>query len=245
MIRHTYFLASTAMALAVLPGQIHADYLQDTLWEQCSPESRDMLANTHRAAIEEHVRRAEASIIPPTPVGDLSCLTDLMEEPLDFFSGGAGLFDSFSNLFDSFTNMGFDEIAIDGINQMICDFAADKWQDVTGSLTGFSLEEITGISMDPFEDVGGLIPNFSGGFNMPSSNNTNTTTSGGYSGPSSSSAPIEVGGNGSEDVPDTLTPEEIAEIEDQNLEILQQEVRRSVREEINDWIANNPGSGGN
>lgn len=179
--RMTGVAAGIALAsMMTMPTQAKAEWIYDMLSEQCSPEARDVMAQAKRAHIEASVRRAEAAITPPAPLGDLSCLTDLMQQPLDFFSGGFGLdsiFGNFGQLFDSFSNLGLDTIAVDGINSAICRFAEEKWGEVTGSLASLSLPDLTGLTLNPISDLGtgGAVPSISGSFNIPQSSAPSST----------------------------------------------------------------------
>lgn len=123
------FLLGSAMAV-LLPGSGVADWVPSTLDQRCEAEDIDGIANSIRDAIEASVRRAEASIQAPTPIGDLGCLDDLMNAPLDIFSNVGGIMDTLSGgLFDSLSF----PIDMDA-SGMLCDFAAAKWGELTGGL---------------------------------------------------------------------------------------------------------------
>lgn len=114
-----------ASALAV-PAQ--ADWVRDAISDDCSPHARDRIAAGTRRQIESAVRRAEASIDPPSSVGDLSCLDGLMKLPLDWFAPTGGLESLFSGSFDGVIGSGASA-------RQMCSFAERKWRQVTRPLT--------------------------------------------------------------------------------------------------------------
>ncbi len=121
--------------------------------ERCSDASRDAIANGARQNVESHVTRSEASIQPPTPVGDLSCLNDLMNINIDFLSGQ---FFSLDTLFQDLMS-GFQNITLEGIGEQvtrqICQFAQEKWEELTEPLN-LSVEDL----------IGDISPNFTSNF---------------------------------------------------------------------------------
>lgn len=129
-----------ALGLTVLLGFIPAaggaqtEIFRSMTNERCSEASRDDIANAARMNVESHVTRAEASIQPPAPVGDLSCLTDLMNIDIDFLSGQ---FFSLESLLGDFMS-GLQNITLEGIgeeiNRQICAFAQEKWAELTEPL---------------------------------------------------------------------------------------------------------------
>jgi len=128
---------------------------------RCSDASRDAIANAARHNVESHVTRAEASIQPPTPVGDLSCLNDLMNIKLDFLSGQ---FLSLDTLFQDLMS-GLQNITLQGIGEdvtrQICQFAQEKWEELTEPLN-LSFEDLLGDVSPGFTSNFALI-NISGG----------------------------------------------------------------------------------
>lgn len=149
--RHVSGLAIIlAMALMPAPAQSN-DWISEVLDDRCSAESKQGITDSVRDAIESSVRRAEAAIQAPSPIGDLSCLTDLMEMPLDTFSNIGGLLDAFESALPS-----LDDFAIDiDVAGMVCGFAAKKWgeltqplNEITGFASDFSLENIISGSLD-------------------------------------------------------------------------------------------------
>lgn len=142
--------------------------------ERCSAGSRDAAANAARQNVESHVTRAEASIQPPTPVGDLSCLNDLMNINLDFLSGQ---FFSLDTLFQDLLS-GFQNITLEGISgevtRQICQFAQEKWEELTEPLN-LSLEDLMGDISPSFTNNFALI-NISGGGGGGSTNPPLTVT---------------------------------------------------------------------
>lgn len=108
------------------------DQVQD---QRCDPEIRDKVSSTVRGKIEAHIARAEAAIQAPIPIGDLSCLDDLMNESIDIFSNIGGLMGTLSaglgnvkggNVSDQFEGM--------DLSGQVCKFAQRKWAEVTTPL---------------------------------------------------------------------------------------------------------------
>lgn len=140
---------ATALLLTAFLGMVPAtsnaqtEIFRSMTNERCSDASRDAVSNAARANVESHVRRAEASIQPPTPVGDLSCLNDLMNINIDFLSGQ---FFSLDSLLGDFMN-GLQNITLEGIgeeiNRQICAFAQKKWSELTEPLN-LSVEDLLG-----------------------------------------------------------------------------------------------------
>lgn len=126
--------ASVAMIAAVSPHAANADWVASSLDQRCHPDDISGVSENVRSAIEAAVRRAEASIQAPAGVADLGCLNDLMSAPIDIFSNvgsvmGAlqgGVFDSLSFPMDM------------DVSGMLCDFAAEKWGNLTEGLDGMS-----------------------------------------------------------------------------------------------------------
>lgn len=131
-------LCAALAAVTIVPGPALADWTRSIQDERCSPESADALSKALRDAIEANVRRAEAVILPPTPVGDLGCLNDLMTAPLDTFSGVGGMLGSLTGGLGNFDggSIGLD---ID-VSGMICKAAAERWADLTEGLSGVDLD---------------------------------------------------------------------------------------------------------
>lgn len=131
-------LGVTLAVAGVAPGVALADWTRGVQDERCSPASADALSQALREAIEGNVRRAEAVILPPTPVGDLGCLNDLMTAPLDSFSGVGGMLGALTGGLGNFDggSIGLD---ID-VSGMICRAAAERWADLTQGLSGVDLD---------------------------------------------------------------------------------------------------------
>jgi len=163
--------------------------------ERCSSASRDAVANAARQNVESRVARAEASIQPPTPVGDLSCLNDLMNIDIDFLSGKMfSIGDIFGDLLG-----GLQDITLEGIQgevtRQICAFAAEKWEDLTKPLN-LSLDDL----------LGDISPGFTSNFALINVTRgdpgTGVVINGGSTSPQPSSAPrIQSGGS---DVQNTI-----------------------------------------
>lgn len=138
---------SLFLGVAPSPAVAQTEIFRSMTNERCSDASRDAIANAARRNVENHVARAEASIQPPTPVGDLSCLNDLMNVNIDFLSGQ---FFSLDSLLGDFMS-GLQNITLEGIGQavgnqvgrQICAFAQEKWSELTEPLN-LSLDDIVG-----------------------------------------------------------------------------------------------------
>lgn len=114
----------------------------------CSDEAKTIVANQVRGNIEDFVRRSEASIMPPSPIGDLSCLSGLMAAPLDTFSGiGSVLGTLGTDLVGQSTS------ALSGlgsaITSKICDYAAEQWGNLTQPLTGAVNQATGALTLSP------------------------------------------------------------------------------------------------
>ncbi len=129
-------------------------WVRDILTDyHCDPEVATRLATATRLGVEREVRRGERSILPPTAVGELSCLNNLMNSPqLDLLfstrsiSPGnilAGILNQtlsggnspFGNLdINSLANGGFDPTRI--ISSSLCQLAQDRWNQETIPLLG-------------------------------------------------------------------------------------------------------------
>lgn len=168
--------APLALVLGMIPATSHADWIPSVLDERCAAEDVNGVSTAVRDSIEASVRRAEASIQAPTPVGDLSCLNDLMLQPLDIFSSIGGLL---SSLQQGLSNLSLN-LDID-VSGMICQMAAEKWAELTQGLGGLDapLSAFSGASANPldrlasgsFSDGGssGLFSGFSGVLNLGNS----------------------------------------------------------------------------
>ena len=127
-------LASAAMALILLPCAASAGWIESTLEPSCSDNSRSRVAAGARKQIEYSVRRAEASLRPPVPVGELSCLDGLMDAPIDQFAPTGSLNSIFFRSFD-------DAVDLPGqAARRICSLAKKSWDDVTRPLETFGFD---------------------------------------------------------------------------------------------------------
>ena len=137
------FGLSALVGLVPVSAGAQTEIFRSMTNERCSAASRDEVANAARLNVESHVTRAEASIQPPTPVGDLSCLNDLMNIDIDFLSGQ---FFSLDSLLGDFMN-GLQNITLEGIgeeiNRQICAFAQEKWSELTEPLN-LSVDDLLG-----------------------------------------------------------------------------------------------------
>lgn len=122
------------------------EWISDIQSDQCSPESRDKIAEAVRESIESKVARAEASIRAPASVADLACLDGLLNADVDIFSKGLSLegFDpnTIINDLTSGLKSGLNvETLTNGVERAVCDFSDQKFNDLTSGLTG-SLDDI-------------------------------------------------------------------------------------------------------
>lgn len=145
MKRHLIAGALTAAGLLAAPLAASA---QDNSWlldlqnPSCSAESKQAVADGVRKQIEDSVARAVAAIQPPAAIGDLSCLNDLMTAPLDMFSNVGGILGSLQGGLNG---------AISGaggsVSRQVCQFAAEKWSEVSGPLNE-RLGTLSGVGSD-------------------------------------------------------------------------------------------------
>ncbi len=121
-------LAMLAMILAIGITPASAEWIHDMMIEDCSEESRDRLAAATRQKIELSVRRAESSIEPPAPIGELGCLDGLMDINIDVFAPVGPLSQIFSGSLDGVLNQA-------GDTRRFCRFARRRWNEMTNPLT--------------------------------------------------------------------------------------------------------------
>ena len=120
--------ATLAMILTIGITPANADWIHDMMIEDCSDASRDRLAAATRQKIELSVRRAESSIEPPAPIGELGCLDGLMDINLDVFAPVGPLSRIFSGSLDGVLNQASD-------SRRFCRFARRRWNEMTNPLT--------------------------------------------------------------------------------------------------------------
>ena len=164
-------LASTALlscSFVMIAAPAMAHWITEKMDESCEPDVKNEMAEGIRKQIEDHVARAEASINPAIPIGDLSCLNDLMNAPLDIFSNVGGLLGNLqAGLAGALNPSGLLE-GLD-VSRQICQFAQDKWNEVSeplsGSLGDFTIPNIA----DAFSSVGSGDAGSEPYFNNPSS----------------------------------------------------------------------------
>ncbi len=121
-------LVTAIPVLLAMSTQVLGDWAYDMTSEKCSDESRRLLAESTRNQIEYSVRRAEASIDAPTPVGDLGCLAGLMQLPLGTFASTGNLGGIFNNSLNSLVNSN------GNIINQYCARAEREWRKATRSL---------------------------------------------------------------------------------------------------------------
>jgi len=121
-------LVAAIPVLLAMSTQVLGDWAYDMTSEKCSDESRRLLAESTRNQIEYSVRRAEASIDAPTPVGDLSCLAGLMQLPLGTFASTGNLGGIFNTSLNSLVNSN------GNIINQYCARAEREWRKATRSL---------------------------------------------------------------------------------------------------------------
>lgn len=163
----------TLLVSLAAPSVVHADWISSTQDDRCDPQDIEAVTTNIRAAIEASVRRAEASIAAPMAIGDLSCLNDLMNAPLDIFSNIGGLMGSLQAGLLSSVSFPMD---LD-VSGMLCDFAAEKWGELTGGLGGMDIS-LDGFAMTP-ASMGDRLAGGGGfggsGLNIPGFNGTVNT----------------------------------------------------------------------
>ncbi len=115
------------VCLAMLGPAADADWINDMIIDDCTPESRERIASSARRGIEHSVRRAEAAIEAPASIGDLGCLDGLMDMSIDRFAPVGPLTSLFSGSFDGLLT------SPEG-SRRICRFAYSKWNEVTRPL---------------------------------------------------------------------------------------------------------------
>lgn len=144
-------LATSALLTTALAGTAHADWTRDILDQRCAPETLDTMSEDMRDSIEGSVRRAETSILPPSPLGDLSCLNDLMTAPLDTFSNIGGLLGSLGNMGSGLAGLDLD-IDVAGA---VCGLAAEKWATLTTGLDAnpLSLNQLSQLASKPADRI--------------------------------------------------------------------------------------------
>lgn len=176
MRRRTAIASATLLISLAVPAVVHADWIPSTQDARCDPEDIDGVTASIRDAIEASVRRAEASISAPMAIGDLSCLNDLMNAPLDIFSNIGGLLGTLQGGLLSALPFPMDM----DVSGMLCGFAAEKWGELTNGLSGLdvSLDDfaLTPASMSERLANGGGWGG--GGSNIPGFNGTINTGDG-------------------------------------------------------------------
>lgn len=138
-------LAAAGMCFAT---PANADWISDKLSDSCSGASSSALSQSVRDNIEDSMKRAEAAIKPPSPVGDLGCLEDLMGDVgINIFSAEQGgdfggsmasgvVQQLMGSLGDQLGGAGLGDLLDAGGDPMgaICKFAEEKWGELSGSL---------------------------------------------------------------------------------------------------------------
>ena len=146
MMKTSALAVCAAISFAV---SAQADWIKDMTSERCSDRSRTRVAASVRDQIEFSVRRSEAAIAPPAPVGDLGCLDGLMSLPIDTFAPSGGLGSLFSGSLDGFLNGDAFQ------TRQFCGFARRKWMEATRPLVKAKKGD------SPF-----VLPEFASGFEL-------------------------------------------------------------------------------
>lgn len=109
-----------------------AGWEEDIMHQACDPSLKSILRNEIRDRIEASVRRGEQAIEAPVPIGDLTCLKDLMTAPLDLFSRQS----PFTRVMESMDRLAGAGLAIANLDlgQMICRYAEQKWAQLTAKI---------------------------------------------------------------------------------------------------------------
>lgn len=128
-------LATSTVLVCVSVQSANADWITEKLQETCAGTSfMSKQAEDVRKQVEDYVNRSEAAIQPPSPVGDLSCLNDLMSS-IDLTSIFSGAMPGMSSLMNKLGGAGLmAATGPGGIEGMICQFAQQKWQELTSKL---------------------------------------------------------------------------------------------------------------
>lgn len=144
---HLSVIIAAGISLAI-SSPVRADWISDKLSDSCSSASANTLSKSVRDNIEDSMKRAEASIKPPSPVGDMGCLDDLMSNVgINIFSedqafGGSMASGIVSQLMgslgDQLGSAGLGDILNASGDPMgaVCKFAEEKWGELTGGLGG-------------------------------------------------------------------------------------------------------------
>lgn len=177
-VTRTALLGATLLGVFAMPGIALADWTEDIQDSRCDPEIVKQIGDAQREAIEARVRRAEAAILPPSAVGDLGCLNDLMTAPLAMFSNIGGTLTSLQAGLGSFSP---ESIGVDmDVSGMLCKAAAQKWSELTEPLSAIpgTLNDFAGMAAKAPDRIASgdfsFIPGISG--------NSSSTDSSGYAG---------------------------------------------------------------
>jgi hypothetical protein len=204
--RQIPLLAASVIAIAAIsPGMTKADWISSSLDQRCHPDDIAGVTDNVREAIEASVRRAEASIMAPAGVADLGCLNDLMSAPIDIFSNVGSVMGALQGgVFDSLPfDMDMD------VSGMVCDFAAEKWGDLTQGLGSIntSISQFANTPSSLIQRLAGGGGFGSGSGNTTSTGNLNfglpTTGSVSYTSNPTGTQPVEIA---VETPPDTTPP---------------------------------------
>lgn len=185
--------AAAMSSLMVSSATAQTQWIQDTLSDQCSAASQAQIADATRESIEESIARAEASIQAPASVADLSCLNSLLSADLDVFSSGwldVGSFnvDGMINDVVGGLKSGLSvQTLTTGVERAICQFAQEKFSELTNGIDGTMDEIVSGASVS--------IPDFTDGFglmNISFDVATGTSASTGTQQPATPAPPVSV-----------------------------------------------------
>lgn len=129
-------LCALCLMMTTETASAQAEIFKSMTSEACTAASRGAVANNARENIESRVARAEASIQPPMPVGELACLDDLMTIDTDFLSGDMfSVGDIFGDLMSGLGTGTITDAAGNAVSRQICQFASEKWGELTEPLS--------------------------------------------------------------------------------------------------------------
>lgn len=144
--------SALCLAVSAQSASAQTEIFQSMTSSTCTPGSQQAVAENARENVESRVARAEAAIQAPLPIEDLACLNDLMNIDIDFLSGDLfSVGDVFGDLMAGLDATTLVDQAGNAVTRQICDFAAQKWGELTEPLNmgvGDLTDQITQASND-------------------------------------------------------------------------------------------------